>query len=312
MTRIRARPTETAAGEPRVVAAGLPRFAAVAPRRRLWLIQGAMIACIAVFASQSGGVHSPLVNLFVLPVAFAAVMLGAAATAAALLAVAASLALLHGLDAAPATMTRDFAIDVAAECLPLALVGYLAERLTTRLTQARQRIRELAERDPLTGLVNMRTFDELLERQHAAASAAGERFALLMIDIEGLRHVNESYGYAAGNLALGTVADALQRTLRNGDTAARYGGDEFAVLLAGADDEVAAAVAQQLRNTVHHSLYPVAGRLLRATVAVGAAGYPRDARSLRDLVRIADRRMRQDKELRRRPVAVGALRDSPS
>lgn len=285
-----------------LVAARLPRFAAVSPRRRLWLTKAAMIVFVAVVASQSGGMQSPLVNLFVLPVVLAAVMLGAAATVAALVAVAVALVVLHGLDSPSGVAPAAFVIDVAAEFLPLALVGYLAERLATQVVQAQQRIRELAERDSLTGLINMRTFDDLLERQHAAASAAGTRFALLMVDIEGLRQVNESYGYAAGNLAIKTVADALQRTVRDTDIAARYGGDEFTVFLAGASDEVATAVAQRLRNSVYHSLYPVAGRMLRATIAVGVANYPRDARSLRDLLLVADRRMRQDKELRRRPA----------
>jgi GGDEF domain-containing protein len=59
-------------------------------------------------------------------------------------------------------------------------------------------------------------------------------------------------------------------------------------------------VAQRLRNTVYHSLFPAAGKMLRTTVSVGPASYPRDARSVRDLVATADRRMRQDKELRKR------------
>lgn len=147
----------------------------------------------------------------------------------------------------------------------------------------------------------MRAFDERLSSEFEAAAGGAGRFALLMIDIEGLRALNEAYGYATGNLALKTVADAVQRTIRASDSAARYGGDEFAVLVAGATPEVAEAVAQRLRNTVYHSLFPVAGRMLRATVSVGAATYPRDARSVRDLVAAADRRMRQDKELRKRP-----------
>jgi diguanylate cyclase len=285
-----------------LVALRLPSFAGVAPRRRLWLTKAAMILYVAVVASQTGGLQSPLVNLFVLPVVLAAVMLGIPATIAALVTIAASLVVLHGLHVVPGETAGGYALAVAAEFLPLALVGYLAERLAAQLLAAQQQIQELAERDTLTGLVNMRTFDDLLARQHAAASAAGTRFALLMVDIEGLRQINESYGYEAGNLTLRTVADALLRSLRNTDIASRYGGDEFAVFLAGASDESAAAVAQRLRNTVYNSLFPVAGKALRVTVGVGIASYPRDARSLRDLLLAADRRMRQDKELRRRPT----------
>lgn len=276
-------------------------LAGLASRGRLWLTVAAMILFVAAVASQTGGLHSALTHLFLLPVLLAAVMLGAAATTAALASVVVALIVLHALDATAAPEPVAFAAAVCAEFLPLLFMGFLAQRFAASVATAEQRIRQLAERDGPTGLLNMTTFDERLSREYEAAAAGGGRFALLMVDIEGLRALNEAYGYTTGNLALRTVADAVQRTIRASDCAARYGGDEFAVLISGGTPEVAEAVAQRLRNTVYHSLFPAAGRMLRATVSVGAATYPRDARSVRDLIATADRRMRQDKELRKRP-----------
>jgi len=284
-----------------LVALRVPPLVRLETRGRLWLTAAAMILFVAAVASQTGGLRSALTNLFLLPVLLAAVMLGAAATTATLASVAVALVVLHAADAAATREPVAFTAAVCAEFLPLLLVGFLAQRFAASAATAEQRIRQLAERDGPTGLLNMPTFDERLSREYEAAAAGAGRFALLMVDIEGLRALNDAYGYATGNLALKTVADAVQRTIRASDWAARYGGDEFAVLISGATPEVAEAVAQRLRNTVYHSLFPAAGRMLRATVSVGVASYPRDARSVRDLIATADRRMRQDKELRKRP-----------
>ncbi len=278
----------------------MPRFGHLTSRRRLWLTVAAMVPFVAIVASQTGGLHSALTNLFLLPVVLAAVMLGAAATMATLVAVAVALVLLHAPVVEPGRAPLAFVMAVGAEFLPPVLVGFLAQRLAASLRSAEHRLRELVERDRQTGLLNMQTFDEQLLLEQARASAEGGRFALLMLDIEGLRQINEAYGYATGNLALRTVADAVQRTIRASDLAGRYGGDEFAVVVAGGNPELAEVVAQRLRNTVHHSLFPAAGRMLRVTVNIGCASFPRDARNVRDLMVTANRRMRQDKELRSR------------
>lgn len=278
----------------------LPRLARLDTRHRLWLTVAAMVLFVALVASQTGGLQSALTNLFLLPVVLAAVMLGGAATVSALVAVAAALIVLHTPGAEAGRTPVVFAMAVAAEFLPLTLVGFFARRLAASLHTAEHRLRELEERDRPTGLLNMQTFDEQLARKFARASAEGGRFALLMLDIEGLRQINDAYGYATGNLALKAVADAVQRTIRASDLAGRYGGDEFAVVIADGHPELAEAVAQRLRNTVHHSLFPAAGRMLRVTVNVGCASFPRDARNIRDLMATVNRRMLQDKELRKR------------
>jgi diguanylate cyclase len=124
-----------------------------------------------------------------------------------------------------------------------------------------------------------------------------------MIDIDRLRNVNETHGHAAGDSALTLVARALQRSIRATDFAARYAGDEFMVLLPGASPAVAEEVINRIRNNVYKTTLDLGSRMIRCTVGVGVANFPRDGREVRDLLGAAESNMYRDKQLRRPPVA---------
>ncbi len=97
------------------------------------------------------------------------------------------------------------------------------------------------------------------------------------------------------------VAQCLQRSIRNTDYAARFGGDEFAVLLPGASPEIAEAVVKRVRHNVFKTTLDLRSRMIRCSVSIGVVNYPKDARDMRELLSIADRKMYRDKELRRTP-----------
>jgi diguanylate cyclase (GGDEF)-like protein len=126
-------------------------------------------------------------------------------------------------------------------------------------------------------------------------------YALLMIDLDKLKDINDAFGHEAGNSALTLVAECLQRSIRNTDYAARFGGDEFAVLLPGASPEIAEAVVKRVRHNVFKTTLDLRSRMIRCNVSIGVANYPKDARDMRDMLSIADRQMYRDKELRRAP-----------
>jgi diguanylate cyclase (GGDEF)-like protein len=184
---------------------------------------------------------------------------------------------------------------------PFALVAYLTQRLASTIIHARRQLAQFSERDTLTGLVNQRGFKELLQREHASRQHGGAGYALLMVDIDALVKINETAGYEAGNAAIRNVAEAIKRTIRTTDLAARIGGDEFAALLPGASPEVAAVVAQRIRNAVFKSLFQSGSRMQRMTVSVGAGAYPQDGRTADDALAAAVKHMYQDKNLRRKP-----------
>jgi diguanylate cyclase (GGDEF)-like protein len=272
------------------------------PRARIALDVAVTIVFISVAAAQSGGPASPLVNLYLLPVVLAAVALGGRGTLVVFVLVAGAWVFLmaaHGdLESpAPAVIARIF-----GQLGPFALVAYLTQRLAGSIIVARQRIAELAERDGLTGLVNQRSFRELLQREGGNRSRAGSGgYAVLMVDMDRLKHVNDTWGHEAGNAAICNVAEAIKRAIRKSDVAGRYGGDEFAVFLPDATPQVAEVVAQRIRNNVFKSLFPAGGRLQRITVSVGVGAYPQDGSDAEDALAAADRRMYQDKSLRRKP-----------
>ena len=162
-----------------------------------------------------------------------------------------------------------------------------------------EEIRHIAFYDHLTALPNRRLLLERLERALAVARRNSQHGALLFVDVDNFKRINDEHGHQAGNRAIMAVASAIQRAIRATDMAARAGGDEFLVFLPQATPEVAEAVAQRIRNHAYRSLFPVGERLQRMTVSVGAGTWPRDGTHQDDVVAAAQQGARRDRELRR-------------
>jgi len=258
------------------------------------------ITCVLWFTGKGG---SPLFNLYLLPIILSALTLGRVVT---LLQVAA-FAICHlllamttpGLDA----VSLFYASQLVGQVAPILLVAYLTTTLSADITEARERIENLAQNDSLTGLYNVRMFNELWQREHDACELNRGVYALLMIDMDKLKEINDVFGHEAGNSAITLVAQCLQRSIRATDHAARFGGDEFAVLLPGASPEVAEAVIKRVRHNVYKTTLDLRSRMIRCSVSIGVVNYPKDAKDMRDLRSLADDRMYRDKELRRNPNA---------
>jgi diguanylate cyclase (GGDEF)-like protein len=142
---------------------------------------------------------------------------------------------------------------------------------------------------------------KIAERQHEIARRAGDTYAIVMVDVRGLRSVNEIYGHEAGNQVLKLTADALLRLTRGTDVIARYGGDKFAILLSNVDSPTAEEIAQRIRNVVFATTLEIGGRILRVRVAVGVAAFPAHGSSVESVIAAADRAVLKDKEGRTKP-----------
>ncbi len=279
------------------------RFLPGRTRSKLLIESWSMVVFVTCVLWFTGKGASPLFNLYLLPIILSALTLGRVITLLQVAAIAVCHLLLAMTTPGLEVISLLYASQVVGQLAPFLLVAYLTTTLSADITEARERIENLAQTDALTGLYNVRMFNEVWQREHAAAQGNRGVYSLLMIDIDKLKEINDGFGLEAGNSAITLVAQCLQRSIRATDHAARLGGDEFAVLLPGASPEVAEAVIKRVRHNVYKTTLDVRSRMIRCSVSIGVVNYPRDARDMRDLRSLADDKMYRDKELRRMPGA---------
>jgi len=154
--------------------------------------------------------------------------------------------------------------------------------------------------DELTGLFNRRYFNDAIHREVERFKRFGQRFSLVMLDVDHFKRFNDTYGHLAGDDALQTVAGVLRDTARSFDHVVRYGGEEFALILPHTDTEQASAASERLRLAVERQPVPVQDQPVQLTVSLGVATFPEDAINARDLVGRADEALYEAKRTRNR------------
>ncbi|NNM61253.1 MAG: GGDEF domain-containing protein [Steroidobacteraceae bacterium] len=277
------------------------RFLPGRTRVRLLTESWSMVVFVSGVLWFTGRAHSALINLYLLPLMLSALTLGRFVTMLQVGAVFVCYLLLAAATPGFDLLSLAMAGRAVGVLAPLLLVGYLTATLAADINEARQRLESLAHEDPLTGLLNLRSFNDLWQREHRSRERGREPYALLFVDINHLDKINEEFGRDAGDKALTLVANCIQRSIRSSDRAARCGGDEFAVLLPAATAEVATAVANRMRNSVYKTTLDLRSRMIRCSVSIGMAIYPSDAFEPRELQSVAEHQMYRDKELRRAP-----------
>jgi diguanylate cyclase (GGDEF)-like protein/PAS domain S-box-containing protein len=155
-------------------------------------------------------------------------------------------------------------------------------------------LRKQAASDALTGLANYRQLVDVLDREITRSKRTGREFALIFLDLDGLKKINDLYGHQTGSRALCRLANVLRLCCRSLDTAARYGGDEFALVLPETGAGAAALVARRICE-----LFANDGEEPGLTVSVGVASYPKDAETIGPLLYAADRALYLMKSERR-------------
>ncbi|MEM9193865.1 MAG: GGDEF domain-containing protein [Myxococcota bacterium] len=169
----------------------------------------------------------------------------------------------------------------------------LLDALVARTAEV-ERLRHLAGTDSLTQVPNRRSFEAALEREISRHNRSASGLAVITLDLDGLKDINDRHGHAAGDEAICAVARACESRLRGSDLLARLGGDEFAVLLPMADRTTAELVAHRMRAAVEAT--QVRGQNLRVSIGIAAAG--KFSTRAGDLLAEADRELYEEKAAR--------------
>jgi diguanylate cyclase (GGDEF)-like protein len=198
--------------------------------------------------------------------------------------------------------TAEPKITGMADLLVTALEGP-AVALDNALTL--RRVEALSVTDDLTQLYNSRYLNQVLRREAKRASRSGRPLSLLFIDLDGFKGVNDTHGHLAGSASLIEAADVIRRSARETDVVARFGGDEFALILPDTGSEGAAAVGDRVRERIdEHRFLAHKGLDIHLTVSVGVATLPDVAASAEELIRAADVAMYRVKEAGKNNVFI--------
>jgi diguanylate cyclase (GGDEF)-like protein len=212
------------------------------------------------------------------------VPLGAAYLLAALFAIA--LGLLAPLLLGGFSRRQETVLALAeAACLAAVAVGIVL--LVRRLRASHEALWALARRDELTGVGNYRALHERLAAEIARHTRHGREFALVLLDLDGFKQVNERHGHLEGDRLLAEIGASLRREVRGGDSVFRQGGDEFAVIVPEVNAEEAGEVAGRLRGRVSERGFG-SDELRPLSATTGFAMFPADGRTVEELLRVAD------------------------
>ncbi|TMF28554.1 MAG: diguanylate cyclase [Chloroflexi bacterium] len=173
----------------------------------------------------------------------------------------------------------------------VALMSAVGSQLASCLevAQLHDTLKREASHDPLTRLNNRRHFLERIEQEITRSEASGETFSIVFLDVDELKRINDTYGHLAGDALLREVSNALMDAVRGEDIVARYGGDEFVVLLPATPAAAAASVAQRISDGIARHRFMAGRELLQIPgVSLGLANFPQDGKTAEDLLASAD------------------------
>lgn len=163
-------------------------------------------------------------------------------------------------------------------------------RYAVKLADSFEALRQLATRDDLTGLLNRRELDRILGEEHERATRFGHALGFLMVDVDHFKQVNDTHGHPAGDAVLKEVARRIAMHVRNVDRVARFGGEEFAVILVQTERAAVLETARRIREAIERDPFCATQSLsVNVTASVGAAMLPEDAQSSPELLAAADK-----------------------
>jgi diguanylate cyclase (GGDEF)-like protein len=265
-------------------------------RWKLAIETWAMIAFITLILWHTGKIESPLLSLYFLVIITTATTLGNNITLLEVGLISVCCLFLSFSFSTIATLPLSQISQSLIQLFPFWLVAYLASMLSRDTESAKKKIKILSQTDDLTGLLNMRTFSFLAERERRRSIRYGHPYCILMLDADNLKTVNDTFGHEAGGKLIKHMGKILQNNLRSTDIIARYGGDEFVVLLPEAEIPRALVAGERARSAIENTPLEISGEDVFITVSIGVASYPEHGMEIRDIMNKADKALYKSKE----------------
>ena len=277
------------------------------------------ITAVTLLVALTGREQSPFFFAFALIVAGAALVVDSRVTI--VLAVSAALGYLAAIGIRPTgpALSADQVATVGVNLCGLVLLAYVAMVISREQRRSRDAAIRLSTVDSLTDLYNRSFFFAALDREIQRCARTGRGFCLLMMDMDGLKALNDRFGHFHGDRALRIVGDTIRAGVRRIDTAARYGGDEFVALLPETDPSGAYVLAEKIRQGVAEKVISGTSFDFRTSLSIGVVVYPDNGQTADELMIAADRAMYLSKRLGKNRVAgpdrnvsgVGVMDDTP-
>ncbi len=271
------------------------------------------LAVLALTVFFSGGLRSPVIALMMLTIVISTFLAGyrkaLGHTVAAMVLLLAIAVLQEGRGFFSGPMVTDLLAFCFMFVFTYVVSGYLSRNLRRNeelLRDLLRQSRELSVTDGLTGLYNQMHFFELLERETRRAQRPGGGYALIIFDVDHFKNFNDRHGHLRGSQTLGAVADLMRRKFRSTDLLAKYGGDEFVVILPATDKVGAYLAAERLREGVEKQAFGGAETqpLGRLTISIGLAACPEHGSDADEILNRADQALYFAKETGRNRTVI--------
>jgi len=278
-------------------------------RPKLLVETWVMIIFITWVVLYTGKIHSPLLNLYLLPIIASALIFGKLATAIEVAAIVGCFMFFAYDPGLKTLLSMRYWGEIMAMSSPMILVAYITTMLSADIRFAVDKIKQVSDTDELTGLYNMRAFSTMLQRAFKQAVRYGHPLSVVMIDSDNLKQVNDAHGHDAGNRLLQHLVRCIREQLRGSDVMARFGGDEFILLLPKTNNKGALEMSERIRKAVELSRFNVREGDTNVTASLGVASYPEDGGNLDVILEKADKAMYRAKQKGRNRV-VSYLEDT--
>jgi diguanylate cyclase (GGDEF)-like protein len=265
-------------------------------RSKLMFEVWVMIVFITWVVWYTGQINSPLLNLYLLPIIAGALIFGKLPTAIEVSAIIACFMFFAYDPKSKTLLSLPFWGELMAISAPVILVAYITTMLAADIRYAVDKIKQVSDTDELTGVYNMRAFSTMLQRAFRQSVRYGHALSVVMIDSDNLKQVNDRHGHESGNRLLQHLVRCIREQLRGSDVMARFGGDEFVLLLPETSNNGALEMAERIRKAVEISRFDVRGGDTNITVSLGIASYPEDGGNLDVILEKADKAMYRAKQ----------------